>query len=122
MRTIVESVATHSTTGSLGSIDVSALSGDFTLTLTIHSLTGAKRASICVQDSLDSFASDATTQAAAENIAGPIGPPPGPPVVYTWRSYQLPSSRIGQASAKLRLFISSLDAGGTVITSLMIDQ
>lgn len=92
---------------------------DFTLRLRIDSLTAAKTALVCIQDSADGFVADIITLACA-NVSGPIQSTA--PMVFIWRQYQLPNARMGVLNARLRLYVMSLNIGATVTTSLVFEQ
>jgi hypothetical protein len=101
--------------------DISGLQGDFTLHLNAN-VTASKNALIAVQDSADGFVNDIVTLWET-NVQGGQGsgfyvPPQG----FSMRAYQLPSMRMGVANARLRLFVTKIDAGATALTALWIEQ
>lgn len=99
--------------------DVSALTGDFTVRVTITALTAAKNAVVCIQDSADGFASDIVTLACANPSGAVVA---GAPVTYSWRKYQLPSARVGVTNGRLRLNIQAIDGSASVSTSFTLEQ
>jgi hypothetical protein len=121
----VNVTGTYSSGGAVSIVtDVSSygsISGpqDFTLRLQIDSLTAAKSALVCIQDSADGFVSDIVTLACV-NVSGPVQS--AAPTAFTWRQYQLPTARMGVLNARLRLYVMSLNVGATVTTSLVFEQ
>lgn len=106
--------------------DISALTGDWTIKLVVNSLTAAKNAVLCLQDSADGFVSDIVTLACV-NPSGPINSgATGSSVSYSWRRYQIPSLRIGASSgvsnARLRLNVTQIDGSASVNTTLSLFQ
>src|SRR5262249_14292385 len=101
--------------------DVSGLSGDFTLHITVNGLTDSKNALLCLQDSADGFVSDVVNLWCV-NVAGGSGGSFSPPIAYTHRLYEVPSARIGVVNARMRLNVQRLDVGATVTAGWFIEQ
>jgi hypothetical protein len=96
---ITTGVQTVSSAGAVtGTLDVSGLSGDFTLKVEVTELSAAKTAVIALEDTVNNF-SAAVAQAVCQ-VKGPIVA--SAPKVFSWRSYDLPAFRIGVTSAVVR--------------------
>lgn len=123
---IVLTPTTFSLTGSVGNgvaglttatvtqaLDISGVTGDFTLRVRVESLTAGKNIQIAIQDSVDGFVADAVTRATI-NIKGAVltGAPRD---VIELRKYDIPSMRFGTANAKMRLSVLSIDAATSAV-------
>lgn len=91
---------TVSATGAItGSLDTSAITGDFTICVRVRGLSGSQNARIAIEDTANSTPfSDVTTVCefdvkGAEAVEGDT---------FKVRSYDVPSIRIGGANNKLR--------------------
>ena len=93
--------------------DISGLSGDYTLEITVQSLTsvsGTPKARIVLEDTVNAFT--ASIPVTEFNVQGPITTPE----THLVRSYEAPSLRLGTASAKLRLNVVALEGTTPSIT------
>ena len=93
--------------------DISGLSGDYTLEITVQSLTsasGTPKARIILEDTVNAFT--AAVPVTEFNVQGPITTPE----THLVRSYEAPSLRLGTASAKLRLNVVTLEGTSPSVT------
>jgi hypothetical protein len=119
LTTGITGTGTYSSGGSVSmAYDISGCTGDFTVTVRIVGLTAAKKVQIIIQDSTDGFASDIRTQFVVDAL-GEVDP--GSPVNSSVRSYQIPNARFGHVGATLRLYVQSLDAGGSTTCDLIVE-
>lgn len=100
-------------------VDISGLTGDFTLTADVDLLTLGSKVLLAVQDSADGFVNDIKTLAVV-NLTGAVAL--AAPLSYTWRGYDLPSIRLGLANGRIRMFVQSIDSSSSVTTSLFVSQ
>lgn len=103
-------------------LDISGITGDFTVHLRVQGLTaasGTPTATMQLEDSVNAFV--ASISHAVKEVKGPINPPGVNPVEvhFSWRKYELPNLRAGTGSAVLRANVTSL--GGTS-PSLVLDS
>lgn len=99
-------------------LDVSGLSGDFTLRLRLESMTANKLISVSVQESADGFASDIRTLAIWHT-----GAPGGQASkVFLIHSREIPTNRIGVTSVKWRLYVQDITSSTTAGVSLYVEQ
>jgi len=96
--------------------DISGLSGDFTLRITVEGMAVGKKVLLAVQDSADGFVSDVKTLMVV-NLTGSNAPES-----YNARAYQVPSLRLGVTNARLRLNVQSIDSGNPAVLSLGLEQ
>ena len=93
---------------------ISGLSGDYTLEITVSSLTAATgsvpKARIVLEDTVNGFTN--AVPVVEINIQGPLNVP----VTHLFRSDEAPDLRIGVASAMLRLNVYELDGTSPSIT------
>ena len=99
-------------------LDVASWVGDWTARIVVTSLVAGKKASIVLQDSVDSFSADSKTLFTL-NITGPVSA--GAPIEQSIRAYQAPSSRIGTTGGSLRLLAQSADTGAAVNVKLVLE-
>lgn len=104
---ITTGVQSISATGAVtGTLDTSALTGDFTVNIQVSGLTAGKTAIISLEDTANASAfSDAIAQW-VEQFSGGIGT--GNDVVLSRRKYQIPGCRFGVTNSKLRLNVLSI--------------
>lgn len=118
--------ATGAVTPTAG-LDVSGITGDFTIHLRVQGLTvasGNNAAVIQIEGTTNAFT--ASTAVIVKQVKGPINAPGSTPVApelhFSWRKYELPESintYIGQTNGKLRANVTQLD--GTT-PSLVLDS
>lgn len=92
---------------------ISGLSGDYTLEITVQSLTaasGTPKARIVLEDSVNGFTN--AVPVVEMDIQGPITMP----VTHLYRSDECPDLRIGVTNAVLRLNVYELDGTSPSIT------
>jgi len=125
---IVTSPTVFSLTGSVGNgvaglgsatvsqaLDISGISGDYSVKLRVESLTAAKKIQIAIQDSVDGFVNDIVTRGTI-NVAGQILTASMRDVLEL-RSYDIPSMRFGTANAKMRLNVLAIDSTATAVVT-----
>jgi hypothetical protein len=94
-------------------LDISVLTGDYTLEITVQALSGASgnsAARVVLEDTVNAFT--AAVPVVEVGIQGPITMPR----TYLFRSDEAPDLRIGITSAKLRLNVYTLDGTSPSIT------
>jgi hypothetical protein len=102
-----------------GTLDTSALTGDFAIRVRVTGLNAGEWATIAVQDTRSATAFSDAIPVAVMHIQGEVQP--GSERTYAWRRQQVPNTRFGGANAKLRvtvLAISSASAGLKLQASL----
>ena len=99
-----------SSTGAVtGTLDTSALTGDYTVKVRVRGLASGKKMQVVIEDTANSSAfSDATQPASMTFTGGGTTPPDG--AVYSFRQYQMPSARFGAANTKFRANVQLLDS------------
>lgn len=100
---------TASFTGS--GIDISGITGDWTLKVQIESLTAAKQARLVFEDTINDYTG---------SIAGPTFSYKGELAasydkIRSFKKASFPSLRLGTGSAQLRLKLAELDSGATCV-------
>ena len=114
---ITTGAQTATGTGALtGTLDMHALSGNFTLKVQVTSLTcttctSATNVKIVLEDSVNAFT--ASIPVAVVDVSGPIA---GSGVTYSIPWYQVPSLRLGVSSAVLRANVYSYGTNVTGVT------
>jgi hypothetical protein len=102
--------------------DISGITTFSLLRLIVESLTAGDRILLSVQDSADGFVADIKTLWVLNPEGQVTGSQvQGSEISYTLPSYQIPSARFGVASARLRVYVQSLDSGTTANVSLIIE-
>ena len=113
-QTVTATGAVTATTG----LDISGITGDYTVHLRIQALsaaTGVPACAISLEDSVNAFT--ASVPVAEQQYTGTIDTKSE--LHFSWRKYQVPRLRAGTASAVLRANVVSL--GGTT-PSLTLDS
>lgn len=106
------------TTGAVtptGGLDISGISGDYTIHVRVQNLSsasGTPQADIVLEDSVNAFT--AIVQVAAVNVQGTIDSKTEQH--YSFRKYQLPTLRAGTASAVLRVNVQKLNGTTPALT------
>ena len=107
---------TVTTTGAVtptAGLDISGITGDYTVHLRIQALSsasGTPNVAITLEDSVNAFT--ASVPVAEQQYTGTINT--NAELHFSWRKYQLPKLRAGTASALLRANVVAL--GGTTPT------
>lgn len=105
---------TITTTGAVtptAGLDISGISGDFTIKIAMRSLTAAKTCRIQLEDSVNAFT--AVVAVWSTNFIGSLTS--ATDEVLSIRKYQLPNNRFGTSSAVLRVNVTAIDATTTAI-------
>ncbi len=92
---------------------ISGLSGDYTLEITVQALSsasGTPKARVVLEDTVNGFTN--AVPVVEMNVQGPLNVP----ITHLFRSDEVPSLRIGVASAMLRLNVYELDGTSPSIT------
>jgi hypothetical protein len=107
--------------GAVGSpLDTSGLTGDFTLHITITSLTAGKKAVIAVEDTASATPFDDAIEVAVFDIIGPIAA--GAPWSVSKRAYELQGIRVGATNNKLRLKVLAIDSAASITLAGQLQQ
>jgi hypothetical protein len=117
--TSLQALVSKSATFAGSGVDVSGITGDWTLKIQVASLTAGKNVRFQFTDSADNFSSD--------KVAGPTSSFAGEITasadhVRSWKKQDFPHLRMGVASAKLRLEVSGIDSAATVSYSAWIES
>lgn len=99
-------------------LDVSAVTGDFTLVGRLESMTAGKMITVSIQESADGFSSDVRTLA----IWHLLSPTSNAPRVFSIRSRDIPTERFGTANVKCRLLVQDITSATTAVFSLYLEQ
>jgi hypothetical protein len=112
-RDITTGIQSPTTTGAVtGSLDTSALTGDFEICLDVLAIAAGKHARVAIEDTASATAfSDATT-VQVWDFYGATAPPAQ--VSQSVRSYLVTATRFGVANAKLRANVQLLDSGANL--------
>jgi hypothetical protein len=100
-------------------VDVSGITGDWSLRIKVTKLTAGKNVRFQFTDSADNFSADKGV-GPTFCFTGEIQPVAD--VTRTIRKQDMPTFRLGVASAKLRLEITAIDAGGSVDYSAWVES
>ena len=102
---ITTGVQTITSAGAVtGSLDISGLSGDFTVKVRVTALTAAKTAVIALEDTVDAYTGK--IQNAVVQVKGPIVPEAEK--VFSFPGRELPALRLGTTSAACRINVLSV--------------
>lgn len=101
--------ATGAVTPSTG-LDISGVTGDFTLALEVISMTSGKTARIQFEDTTNAFA--ASNPIWVVNVTGKLSGEYSDK--YTIRKYQLPNNVFGTTSAKIRVNVTAIDGSSSL--------
>lgn len=109
-RTAVQALVTKTAAFNGSSVDISAVTGDWTLFIRVAKLTAAKKARLGFQDSVDAF---------TNNLAGPAISVKGEvgtdyDKVYSFKKQDFPSLRFGTGSAVLRAVLIEIDGSSSI--------
>jgi len=102
-----------------GVLDTSALAGDFTIELAITALTPATSARIAIEDATSFTTGADNLPVAIFQIEGPVAH--DGPVQQSLRRYQVPDTRTGATSTKLRATLLSITAAVGINPSITIN-
>lgn len=92
-------------------IDVSAITGDWTLKIQVESLTSAKKARFAFEDTVNDYT--ASLAGPTFNFLGTLAS--SYDKVKSFKKQDFPSLRLGTASAQLRLKLSEIDGSATCV-------
>ena len=98
-------------------VDISGITGDWTLKLQIESLTAAKKIVLAFEDTVDSFS--AALAGPSYNTVGAVTLTADKVVSWTYRNW--PSMRFGTGSAEIRLNCISIDGSATCVCRAWIE-
>jgi hypothetical protein len=118
---ITTGVQTVSATGAVTpttGLDISGISGDFTIFLEVTGMTAGKTARIQFEDSVNAFT--ASVPVAVINVTGALTSAASQ--VFDIRKYQLPNNRFGVTSAVLRVNVTAIDSGSSLSLHAWIAQ
>lgn len=120
IKSITTGEQTVSATGAVtGSLDTSAITGDFTICVRVRGLSGSQSARVAIEDTANSTPfSDVSTVCefdvkGAESVEGDT---------FKVRSYDIPSIRIGAANTKLRANVTAISAGASAEVEAWLEQ
>jgi hypothetical protein len=109
---ITTGVQSFTATGALtptAGLDISGITGDYTVHVQLESLTAGKKCLIQLEDSVNAF-----TASVPIETWNPIGSvAKSSDQKRSWRKYQIPSLRAGTASAVLRVNVTQIDSATT---------
>lgn len=97
------------TTGAVtGSLDTSALTGDYTIKIRVSALGSGKRAVIALEDTAHATPFSEAIQVAVKQVVGTVTS--DNELNFSWRSYELPLARYGATNTKFRINVLACDA------------
>jgi hypothetical protein len=117
---ITTGVQTVTATGAVtptAGLDVSGITGDWTLFIQVQSNTAAKKAKVVLEESVNAFT--ASTHDLVFDVSGAVGSTYDK--VISRRKYELPSSIIGTTSAVIRANVQSITAGDSLAVRAWIE-
>lgn len=91
-----------------GTLDTSAMSGDFTIKVRVPKLAAGKKVIIALEDTAHATPFSDAIQQAIWQAAGPIVPEAEK--VFSIKSHDLPKVRFGATNTKLRFNVTAADA------------
>lgn len=109
---ITTGVQTFTATGALtptAGLDISGITGDYTIWVQVESLTAAKKCLIQLEDSVNAFT--ASIGVATFNPVGALAKEAD--IRYSLRKYQCPTLRAGTTSAVARINVTQIDSATT---------
>lgn len=108
--------ATGAVTPTAG-LDISGISGDFTVWIQVQALTAAKKAVIALEDSVNAF-----TASIVKALINPVGAAAAAyDQKYSFRKYQIPSLRAGTTSAVARINVTAIDSATSLTVNSWIE-
>lgn len=112
---------TVSATGAItGSLDTSALTGDYTVKVMVRGLSAGKKCLIVLEDTANASAFSDALQVAAFHF---VGGAPTDGNFHERKSYDIPMTRFGATNTKLRLNCLAIDSTpGTVKAHGWLEQ
>jgi len=91
------------------SVDISGITSDWTIELTVHALSAGATARFSLNDSVDAFTNQ--LPGPVVHVAGEINQPK----TFAFTKKDFPALRFGTSSAVLRLRLESITGSGTVV-------
>jgi hypothetical protein len=92
-------------------VNVSGITGDWTIKLQVESLTAAKKARFVFEDTVDDYT--ASLAGPAFSLSGQLSA--SSDKVKSFKKADFPSLRLGAGSAQLRLKLSEIDGSATCV-------
>lgn len=111
--------ATGAVTATAG-LDVSGITGDFTIVVDVQSLTTGKTARIQIEDSANAWTASAAL--AVVDITGKVDSTNAASMRYSWRKYQLPNNQFGQTGGVVRVNVTALDGSSSLKLHAWVEQ
>lgn len=91
-----------------GSLDTSALVGNYTIFIQILALGSGKKLRVAIEDTANASAFSEAQQVFVEDVVGPITA--ATPLSFAYEKYMIQNTRFGAANNKLRVNILAVDA------------
>jgi len=108
--TAVQALVTKTAAFNGASLDISAITGDWTLKLRVGKLTAAKKARFVFVDSVDAFTNKIPVFVASVKGETALGNDR----IFSVQKKDCPSARFGTGSAVLRLELAEIDGSSSV--------
>lgn len=109
-----------SATGAVtGSLDTSALTGDYTVKLRVWGLTSAQSAMIAIEDTANASAFSDAKQVAVAHVVG-VAAVEG--VTFEWKTKDIPVTRFGATNTKLRANVLGISGSPTFNVFAWLEQ
>ncbi len=103
-----------------GSLDTSALSGNYTVKLRVRGLSSGKVAVIAIEDTANASAFSEAVQVAVAHFTGGMTADGS---AREWAQFEIPGTRFGVANSKLRAnCLSITGTPGTVLAYAWLEQ
>lgn len=106
----VQTVTATGTVTPTAGLDVSGITGDFTLFVEVQSQTAAKAFTIQLEESVNAF----TASVADMVVSGKGAITSAADKIFSKRKHEMPGTAIGTANAVLRANVTQLDSASTL--------
>jgi len=116
--TAVQAKVTKTAAFNGASLDISGITGDWTLVLKVDKLTAGKKARFTFEDSVDAFT--AKIAGPSFSVKGEVAPEADR--TFSVKKADFPSLRFGTGSAVLRLALTEIDASSSVDYEAWLEQ
>ena len=115
-RTTLQALTTQTGPFTGSAVDVSGITGDFTIKLRVDALTAGNSARLIFEESVDNFTTVIETGAGLNTATGLTSGPEGVTVSFKRRDFGS-LSKIGAPNGKLRIRLAAIDGGSITYES-----
>jgi hypothetical protein len=103
-----------------GTLDTSALTGDYTVKLRVRGLLAGKKAIVAIEDTANATPYSDKVQVAVKHFVG--GDEVASGTAAEWRSYDISSTRFGATNTGLRVNVLSITGSPTFSVFAWLEQ